>query len=791
MNLSKQTRPAPDVDYLTRDYRGLREQLIELVTRSGTSWTERSAADLGMTALEILAYTLDHLAYAGDRVAAEGFLRTARSRQSARMHAALGDYRLDRGSTSTGYQHFAVIAGALVLPAEFPVGPRLAADQEPEDRDVFETVAPATLDARHNTFTLRKSVGVGSSLLWLGGPQREPLDLWVAGLRPGMCLALVSRDDAEIVRVASVQSGAVLLEHPCRSTFVAGNSDRAGRVLGNLVSVRRGRRGEWQLLGRGGAARDELPDAVYFRRRIAVVRALADRVEQHRDTWHARPELESAWQIAQRNASLVICRLRTVSSEALTDTLAGRLEELLTEAATALRGLLQELGLAVPGELRASKYVTVPRQRITLPPERPPLWLDGEATLEVVTHVGSRRLVWTEVEDFLRSGVNDRHYVVEIANEREVALRFGDGEHGAMPSPGTVIMARWIVGDPSLGDVGRVSLTRALGDHDLRLDPATPTINPLPTAGARPPEPLERVADRLRRRLAVPAIPVTRADFVELLEQRPEVIEAAVLTTEPRLIRVAVRLAHDLSPATAVPSLQRWCETTRLAGTHVQLSLARSLHVSVAAAVRVHPEAEREAVRAGCKVALRTLLGDREGRQLGVPCTRGELLRALEAVNGVEWSELYRFDRAGGQVPMVRDSITPTADQLLRCHDDPEVEATGRIEIRVIREYGLRIELNYTDIDLVPPQDQLQAALFAALTGPACVPVREPWPEISTTTLRQLLAKPPFTSGGYSLRLRALLDGDRSVDHILLAATDVPALRSLQLVPRHVEEIDE
>ena len=55
-----QTRPIPDVDYLTRDYRGLREQLIQLLARSGSAWTERSAADVGMVVLEILAYTLDH-----------------------------------------------------------------------------------------------------------------------------------------------------------------------------------------------------------------------------------------------------------------------------------------------------------------------------------------------------------------------------------------------------------------------------------------------------------------------------------------------------------------------------------------------------------------------------------------------------------------------------------------------------------------------------------------------------------------------------------------------------------
>ena len=82
MSATTKGRPVPDVDHLTRDYRGIREQLIQLITRSGSRSSERSAADLGMVVLEALAYQLDHLAYAGDRVASEGFLRTARSRQS-------------------------------------------------------------------------------------------------------------------------------------------------------------------------------------------------------------------------------------------------------------------------------------------------------------------------------------------------------------------------------------------------------------------------------------------------------------------------------------------------------------------------------------------------------------------------------------------------------------------------------------------------------------------------------------------------------------------------------------
>lgn len=91
-------------------------------------------------------------------------------------------------------------------------------------------------------------MGAGSRVLWLGGKQRGVLDSRAAGLRPGMPLALVSRDDAERVVIAAVQGSTVTLEHPCRSTFIAGGLDRAGHVVGNLVDVRRGRWNDWRAL---------------------------------------------------------------------------------------------------------------------------------------------------------------------------------------------------------------------------------------------------------------------------------------------------------------------------------------------------------------------------------------------------------------------------------------------------------------------------------------------------------------------------------------------------------------
>ncbi|HEY6180483.1 MAG TPA: hypothetical protein VIX73_38840, partial [Kofleriaceae bacterium] len=88
------------LDYATRDYDGFRQLMISVIDRQGTPWTERAAADVGVMVVELLAYELDRLAYAGDRAAEEGFLATARRRESARRHAALGDRELDRGNAT-------------------------------------------------------------------------------------------------------------------------------------------------------------------------------------------------------------------------------------------------------------------------------------------------------------------------------------------------------------------------------------------------------------------------------------------------------------------------------------------------------------------------------------------------------------------------------------------------------------------------------------------------------------------------------------------------------------------
>ena len=89
--------PEPDTDYLAKDYASFRQLMLDRMSTVMPQWTERNAADLGIAAVETLAYAADHLSYYQDAVATEAYLGTARRRISVRRHARLLDYPMHDG----------------------------------------------------------------------------------------------------------------------------------------------------------------------------------------------------------------------------------------------------------------------------------------------------------------------------------------------------------------------------------------------------------------------------------------------------------------------------------------------------------------------------------------------------------------------------------------------------------------------------------------------------------------------------------------------------------------------
>src|SRR4030095_2201378 len=90
-------QPAPDIDYLAKDYDSFRRLMLDRMSAVLPQWRERNTADLGMALVEALAYSADHLSYQQDAIATEAYLDTARRRTSVRRHAKLVDYQMHEG----------------------------------------------------------------------------------------------------------------------------------------------------------------------------------------------------------------------------------------------------------------------------------------------------------------------------------------------------------------------------------------------------------------------------------------------------------------------------------------------------------------------------------------------------------------------------------------------------------------------------------------------------------------------------------------------------------------------
>ena len=82
----------PPIDYTSRDYTSLVNDLLTLIPSYLPEWTDRSPGDFGIVLIELFAYMGDILNFYSDRIANEAFIATAQQRQSVLNIANLLDY---------------------------------------------------------------------------------------------------------------------------------------------------------------------------------------------------------------------------------------------------------------------------------------------------------------------------------------------------------------------------------------------------------------------------------------------------------------------------------------------------------------------------------------------------------------------------------------------------------------------------------------------------------------------------------------------------------------------------
>ena len=155
--------PEPLIDYLAKDYASFRRLMLDRMAVIMPDWQERNAADIGIAAVEVLAYAGDQLSYYQDAVATEAYLGTARKRVSIRRHARLLDYPMHDGANARAWVQLQVAADNVLVSRGTALltqidAPRGALDLDTtavnvavsQGAQIFETLDDIRLFAGHN-----------------------------------------------------------------------------------------------------------------------------------------------------------------------------------------------------------------------------------------------------------------------------------------------------------------------------------------------------------------------------------------------------------------------------------------------------------------------------------------------------------------------------------------------------------------------------------------------------------------------------------------------------------------
>lgn len=704
-----ETRRAPVIDYLARDYASFRRLMLDRLAVTMPGWQERNPADVGVAIVETLAYAADHLSYYQDAVATEAYLGTARRRTSVRRHARLLDYPMHDGANARAWVAFEVAAGSVTdggtLPGPNPdpasgrAGTRLLT-QIPAPRGslslttqeftqalsdgalVFETLHDVRLHASRNEIYFHTwgndhcCLPRGATRATLLRRGRDAL-IGEGELRPGDVLIFEEVRGADSGEPADLDP---THRHAVRLTEVLYtadplNPDRPATPI-PVIEI------AW-------ASADALPfplclwnvvDAAGSHVPVAVAHgnvALADHGLTVRDEMLPafvpgqvyRPTLKSGPLTRQGRARAAFGAL--TSGELLLDSQGEpAVVDMAGPAASALSWEMRDVLPAV--------YLLDP---------------NGDA--------------WRPQPDLLASDRFAHDFVAEAEDDGRATLRFGDGISGSLPIGG--LTATYRVGNGRMGNVGAESIAHVL-DGPAGI---TSARNPLPAAGGTDPESVDEVRLYAPQAFRTQERAVTEADYALMAERHPEVQRATAnrrwtgswytlfVTVDRRGMRAGEPARSADQEFTG--EMGRYLQRYRLTGHDLEIALPIYVSLDIALSVCVASGYVRANVRQALYQAFSS--GDLPGGgrgffhpdnfTFGQPVYLSQVIAAAMRVPGVAWVDLRtdgsyddsspkpnRFQRwgqashgevAAGYIPMGWLEIA-------RLDNDPNRPENGKIE---------------------------------------------------------------------------------------------------------------
>ncbi len=465
-------RDQPEINYLAKDYASFRQLILDRLALIMPNWQETHIPDVGIMLVDLLAYIGDYLSYFQDAVATEAYLATARQRISVRRHARLVDYKMHEGCNARAWLTISSTQDCLdtLFPAQIFVATSLPGITDThvlqpadwakvplDDYELFEPLVqdrakPIQIYAEHSEIHFY-TWGDRECCLAPKSTAATLTDRWVS--------AKGSSDETQF-QVAESAQGPKPNEPP--------GSVRALHLqVGDVLIFE-------EVIGPAtGNSADADPkhrQAV----RLTKVTPSIDPLYHPFSADYGQPVVEVEW-CSEDALSFPLCisaRMPAPDCTYKDNISVARGNVILVDnGVTVIEGLgavaTRQTSESCPTDCEPGEIVRTPARFCPVLKQAPltfaqPLPVCGCASELIVQDArqalpgislkgtqGEIVTVWNPQGDLLESSGNDPDFVVEIDDDGDAHLRFGDGDEGRMPEAGTVFEASYRIGNGPSG----------------------------------------------------------------------------------------------------------------------------------------------------------------------------------------------------------------------------------------------------------------------------------------------------------------------------------------------------
>jgi predicted phage baseplate assembly protein len=264
---------------------------------------------------------------------------------------------------------------------------------------------------------------------------------------------------------------------------------------------------------------------------------------------------------------------------------------------------------------------------------------DAQDNLRVEVDAGGGFQVWAKRGTLLYSHSDDPHLSVQIDDNDEAEIIFGDGTYGRIPPAGSTIRATYLIGGGHEGNVGPNTITVVKSGVNV---PVTVT-NPQAASGGADREPIEHARVQAPQVFRSLHRAVTAADYAALAENVPGVARAVAVAAAWNYVDIyavasgGLELTDDLRAR-----LLRYFEDRRMVTTLISIRQPVFVSVDLSVDIGVEPTFYRVDVYQRVEEALADLFR-LEALDFGQTFYLSKVFEAVEAVDGVAFARVTRF----------------------------------------------------------------------------------------------------------------------------------------------------